>query len=97
MSRIGRMPISIPAGVDVKIEAGNLVTVKGPKGTLTQQLHPAMTITQEGDVIHVTRPNDEKANRSLHGLTRTPVSYTHLDVYKRQVRRRRETWKRKHI
>ena len=65
MSRIGRMPISIPAGVDVKIEAGNLVTVKGPKGTLTQQLHPAMTITQEGDVIHVTRPNDEKANRSL--------------------------------
>ena len=71
MSRIGRMPISIPAGVDVKIEAGNLVTVKGPKGTLTQQLHPAMTITQEGDVIHVTRPNDEKANRSLHGLTRT--------------------------
>ena len=67
MSRIGRMPISIPAGVDVKIEAGNLVTVKGPKGTLTQQLHPAMTITQEGDVIHVTRPNDEKANRSLHG------------------------------
>ena len=71
MSRIGRMPISIPAGVDVKIEAGNLVTVKGPKGTLTQQLHPNMTITQEGDVIHVTRPNDEKANRSLHGLTRT--------------------------
>ena len=65
------MPISIPAGVDVKIEAGNLVTVKGPKGTLTQQMHPAMTITQEGDVIHVTRPNDEKANRSLHGLTRT--------------------------
>ena len=74
MSRIGRMPISIPAGVDVKIEAGNLVTVKGPKGTLTQQLHPAMTITQEGDVIHVTRPNDEKANRSLHGLTRTLLS-----------------------
>ena len=71
MSRIGRMPISIPAGVDVKIEAGNLVTAKGPKGTLTQQMHPAMTITQEGDVIHVTRPNDEKANRSLHGLTRT--------------------------
>ena len=71
MSRIGRMPISIPAGVDVKIEAGNLVTVKGPKGTLTQQLHPAMTITQEGDVIHVTRPNDAKENRALHGLTRS--------------------------
>ena len=73
MSRIGRMPISIPAGVDVKIEAGNLVTVKGPKGTLTQQLHPNMTITQEGDVIHVTRPNDAKENRSLHGLTRTLI------------------------
>ena len=67
------MPISIPAGVDVKIEAGNLVTVKGPKGTLTQQLHPAMTITQEGEVIHVTRPNDAKENRSLHGLTRTLI------------------------
>ena len=71
MSRIGRMPISIPAGVDVKIEEGNLVTVKGPKGTLQQQLHPAMTISQEGAQLHVTRPNDEKANRSLHGLTRT--------------------------
>ena len=71
MSRIGRMPISIPAGVDVKIEEGNLVTVKGPKGSLTQQLHPAMTITQEGKVIHVTRPNDAKENRSLHGLTRS--------------------------
>ena len=65
MSRIGRMPISIPAGVDVKIEAGNMVTVKGPKGTLTQQLHPNMNIAQEGDVIHVTRPNDEKENLSL--------------------------------
>ena len=73
MARIGRMPISIPAGVDVKIEAGNLVTVKGPKGTLTQQLHPAMTITQEGEVIHVTRPNDAKENRALHGLTRTLI------------------------
>ena len=71
MSRIGKMPISIPAGVDVKIEAGNLVTVKGPKGTLTQQLHPAMTITQEENVLHVTRPNDAKENRSLHGLTRS--------------------------
>ena len=71
MSRIGRAPIAIPAGVEIKIEENNVVTVKGPKGTLTQQMHPAMTITQEGDVIHVTRPNDEKANRSLHGLTRT--------------------------
>ena len=71
MSRIGRMPIDLPAGVDVKIEDGNVVTVKGPKGTLTQALHPAMTITQEGAVLHVTRPNDLKENRSLHGLTRT--------------------------
>ena len=65
------MPISIPAGVDVKIEEGNLVTVKGPKGALTQQLHPAMTIRQEGAELLVTRPNDAKENRSLHGLTRT--------------------------
>ena len=71
MSRIGRMPISVPAGVDVKIEAGNFVTVKGPKGTLSQQLSPAMTIKQEGAERHVTRPDDAKENRSLHGLTRT--------------------------
>ena len=71
MSRIGRMPIDLPAGVDVKIEDGNVVTVKGPKGTLTQKLHPAMTITQEGNVLHVKRPNDLKENRSLHGLTRS--------------------------
>ncbi|KAB4605256.1 50S ribosomal protein L6, partial [Bacteroides thetaiotaomicron] len=71
MSRIGRMPIELPAGVEVKIGEGNLVTVKGPKGTLTQQLHPAMSFNQEGSVITVKRPNDAKENRSLHGLTRT--------------------------
>ena len=71
MSRIGRMPITVPAGVDVKIEAGNLVTVKGPKGTLTQQLSPKMTLKQDGAVITVERPDDERENRSLHGLTRT--------------------------
>ena len=71
MSRIGRMPITVPAGVEVNVADGNVVTVKGPKGTLTQNLHPAMTITQEGNVITVTRPNDLKENRSLHGLTRT--------------------------
>jgi large subunit ribosomal protein L6 len=65
------MPISVPAGVDVTIGADNLVTVKGPKGTITQQLCSAMAITREGDEIHVTRPNDEKENRSLHGLTRS--------------------------
>ena len=71
MSRIGRAPIAVPAGVEIKIEADNTVTVKGPKGTLTQQFHPNMKIEQEGEVIHVTRPNDLKENRSLHGLTRT--------------------------
>ena len=70
MSRIGRMPISVPAGVEITIGADNLVTVKGPKGTLTQQLSPAMTIAQEGAELHVTRPNDAKENRALHGLTR---------------------------
>ena len=71
MSRIGRMPITVPAGVDVSIEAGNLVTVKGPKGTLTQQFHPNMTISREGDTLLVTRPDDEKENRALHCLTRS--------------------------
>jgi len=61
----------VPAGVDIKIEDNNLVTVKGPKGTLTQQLHPAMTIEQDGAVLHVKRPNDLKENRALHGLTRS--------------------------
>ncbi|MFA6947397.1 MAG: 50S ribosomal protein L6 [Eubacteriales bacterium] len=74
MSRIGRMPIAVPAGVDVKIEDGNLVTVKGKLGTLTHKLNPAMKITQEGDVIHVTRPTDEDQDRALHGLTRTLVN-----------------------
>ena len=73
MSRIGRMPISVPAGVDVTIGEHNVVTVKGPKGTLTQHLSENLTITQEGNEIHVTRPNDLKENRSLHGLTRTLI------------------------
>ena len=71
MSRIGRAPISVPAGVEITIGSDNLVTVKGPKGSLTQQLSPAMTISQEGSELHVTRPNDAKENRSLHGLTRS--------------------------
>lgn len=73
MSRIGRAPIAVPAGVEVKIEANNVVTVKGPKGTMTRQFHPNMKIEQEGEVIRVTRPNDAKENRSLHGLTRTLI------------------------
>ena len=71
MSRIGRAPIAIPAGVEIKIEENNVVTVKGPKGTLARQFHPNMTIAQEGAELKVTRPNDAKENRALHGLTRT--------------------------
>ena len=71
MSRIGREPITIPAGVEVSVAEGNVVTVKGPKGSITQALCPAMTITEENGVLHVTRPDDTKANRSLHGLTRS--------------------------
>ena len=71
MSRIGRMPIAIPQGVEVKIGENNEVTVKGPKGTLTQKLHKDMIIKQEGSEIIVERPDDKKENRSLHGLTRT--------------------------
>ena len=71
MSRIGRAPIAIPAGVEIKIEENNVVTVKGPKGTLTRQFHPNMTIAQEGAELKVTRPNDAKEKRALHGLTRT--------------------------
>ena len=71
MSRIGRKPVAIPAGVEVKVEAGNLVTVKGPKGTATQKLHENMIIKVEGAQAVVERPNDEALNKSLHGLTRT--------------------------
>ena len=74
MSRIGRAPISIPAGVEIKVEDNNVVTVKGAKGTLTQQFHANMTIEMDGAVINVTRPNDLKENRALHGLTRTLIN-----------------------
>ena len=71
MSRIGRMPITVPAGVEVKIEDNNFVTVKGPKGTLSQALRPEMIIKMEGNVIHVDRPSEDKLHKSLHGLTRS--------------------------
>ena len=71
MSRIGRMPITVPAGVEVTIAEGNVVTVKGPKGTLTKTLHPAMVIERDGAELHVKRPSDSKEHKSLHGLTRT--------------------------
>ena len=72
MSRIGRMPISVPAGVDVKC-ADNFMTVKGPKGEISKQLSTAMNIEIADGVIHVTRPDDTNVNRSLHGLTRTLI------------------------
>ena len=73
MSRIGRAPIAIPAGVEIKVEDNNVVTVQGPKGSLTQQFNPNMAIAIEDGVLHVTRPNDAKENRALHGLTRTLI------------------------
>lgn len=72
MSRIGRKPITLPAGVEFKVE-GNVVTVKGPKGTLTQKINPVISVEQQGNEVLVTRPNDEKEARSLHGLTRTLI------------------------
>ena len=74
MSRIGRMPIAIPAGVTVEIAENNQVTVKGPKGTLSRVLPAEMEIKQEGEEITVSRPNDLKKMRSLHGLTRTLIN-----------------------
>ena len=71
MSRIGKMPIAVPAGVTVDIAENNKVTVKGPKGELTRALAPEMKIEMDGAVITVSRPNDLKRNRALHGLTRT--------------------------
>ncbi len=74
MSRIGRMPIAIPAGVTVDIAENNKVTVKGPKGTLERVLPSEMEIKKEGEEILVTRPNDLKKMKSLHGLTRTLIN-----------------------
>ena len=73
MSRIGRKPINIPAGVTVNADNG-VVTVKGPKGELTQKVHPNITVNVDGAVVTVTRPNDDKLNRSLHGLTRSLIA-----------------------
>ena len=73
MSRIGRAPITVPAGVEVKVDENNHITVKGPKGTLERDLVPQMNIEVAEGVIRVTRPDDSKENRSLHGLTRTLV------------------------
>lgn len=74
MSRIGRTPIALPAGVTVAVDAENIVTVKGKLGTLTQKMNPAMKITVDGNVVKVERPDDEAENRALHGLTRTLIN-----------------------
>lgn len=73
MSRIGNSPITVPAGVEVKLD-GNKITVKGPKGSLEKELHNNMKVTIDGNVIKVERPNDEPLNKSLHGLTRTLIN-----------------------
>ena len=73
MSRIGRLPIAVPAGVDVSIDGRN-VTVKGPKGSLSRELHAEMTVARDGDSIVVTRPSEAKTHKQLHGLTRTLVN-----------------------
>ena len=74
MSRIGKKPVIIPANVTVNVAEGNVVTVKGPKGELTNTFHPNMILNVEGNVLTVSRPNDEAQNRALHGLTRTLVN-----------------------
>ena len=88
MSRIGRIAVTGPAGVEVSVAAGNVVTVKGPKGTLVQTMHPDMIIRTEGATVVVERPSDEKEHKSLHGLTRTLVNNMVVGVsegYKKQL------------
>ena len=73
MSRIGKLPISVPGGVTITVDDGNTVTVKGPKGTLTEKISPDMMIEQDNGVLHVKRPSDDKQHRALHGLTRSLI------------------------
>ena len=82
MSRIGKLPIAIPAGVTVTVSPENLVTVKGPKGELQQQVNPNITVTVEDGVLTVTRPNDEKQNRAMHGLYRALINNMVVGVSK---------------
>lgn len=88
MSRIGRMQIAIPAGVTVDVADGNVVTVKGPKGTLSQRLHPEMAIEIDGGFAHVKRPSDDKEHKALHGLTRSLLNNMVVGVtegYKKEL------------
>ena len=73
MSRIGRLPITVPAGVTVTVDDANLVTVKGPKGTLTQQVNSAITVKQEGNILTLERPTDSKPHKAMHGLYRALI------------------------
>ena len=82
MSRIGKKPVMIPANVTVDVAAGNVVTVKGPKGTLTHALHPDMIIKVEGNTLIVDRPDEEHLHKSLHGLTRTLINNMIVGVEK---------------
>lgn len=82
MSRIGKMPITVPAGVEVTIADGNVITVKGPNGTLTHSFHHNISFKRDGDIINVTRPNDEPFNRGLHGLSRTILNNMVVGVEK---------------
>ena len=82
MSRIGKMPITVPAGVEVNVAEGNVVTVKGPKGTLQQQFAQNLTINQEGNVITIARPDDMAENRAKHGLTRSLLNNMVVGVEK---------------
>ena len=74
MSRIGKKPVAIPAGVTVEVAEGNVITVKGAMGTLTKNMHPDMILNVEGNVLTVSRPSDEANHRALHGLTRTLIA-----------------------
>ncbi|MBE6692012.1 MAG: 50S ribosomal protein L6 [Ruminococcaceae bacterium] len=88
MSRIGRMTITVPAGVKIEVSEANLVTVTGPKGTLSEQISPAMIIENDGAVLTVKRPDDSKENKSLHGLSRTLINNMVVGVtegYKKQL------------
>ena len=88
MSRIGKLPVAIPAGVEVKLEEGNVIIVKGPKGTLTRKLADDMNIAIEDGQVTVTRPNDLKRSKSLHGLTRTLINNMVIGVtqgYEKQL------------
>ena len=82
MSRIGRLPVEIPAGVTVTLGENNLVTVKGPLGTISRTMHPTATIAIEGNHVHVARPDDTKEHKSIHGLTRVLINNMIIGVTK---------------